>query len=78
MLLFPVKQLVLRINKGKKLAVFKNSILIHKSFNGYKFILNRGMYGRYIKVCKENIGLTFGSFVSTRKFLNKPVYKKKR
>lgn len=61
-----------------KLVIYKNSCKIHKSFLKKRLILSRGMYGRYILVYKENVGLTFGSFVSTRKFLNKPVYKKKR
>lgn len=72
------KRLLVNIFLKKRLSVYNNSTFIHKNFVGNKFYLSRGLYGRYVFVYKENIGLRFGSFISTRKFLNKPVYKKKR
>lgn len=78
MLRHQIKKILRDDLRQGKLVVYRGSCKVHKLFLNKKFILNRGMYGRYIYVRKENIGLNFGSFVSTRKFLNKPVYKKKR
>jgi len=78
MLHYQIKR-ILRDNYLKnKLVVHKSNSKIHKTFVKKKIILNRGMYGRYVYIYRENIGLTFGSFISTRKFLNKPTYRKKR
>lgn len=58
--------------------MYRNNLKIHKHLVNSNIILSRGMYGRYILLDKVNVGLKYGSFISTRKFTNKPVYKKKR
>jgi len=78
MLRYQTKRLVFDKYLGNNLKIYKNNSIIHKNNLKDKVILNRGMYGRYLSIRFCNIGLTYGSFISTRKFLNKPFYKKKR
>lgn len=78
MVYFLQKLLIFRGFISKKLIVYQNSVKIHKNLIDCNMILNRGMYGRYLLIKHQNIGLRYGSFVSTKKFTNKPVYKKKR